>query len=207
MQLRTHALVLAAGQGRRFGGGKLHALYQGRPLLSYVLDVVGGAQRRGLVDGGHVVVAANDEPGLTLAAAGGLYTVINDAPDLGLSHSLRLGVAALESQASEETGAVLVFLGDQPLVRLDVVEELLAAWRQGHGPILRPRYEAQPDAPGHPVLLDRSIWPRARQLEGDRGFSVFSASNPQGTFTLDVEGDNPDVDTPDDLKALQGFSR
>jgi len=207
MRLRTHALVLAAGQGRRFGSGKLHALYQGRPLLSFVLDVVGGAQRRGLVDGGHVVVAANDEPGLTLAAAGGLGTVINDTPDLGLSHSLRLGVDALESQTSEETGAVLVFLGDQPLVRLDVVEALVAAWRQGHGPILRPRYEARPDAPGHPVLLARSIWPQARQLDGDRGFSVFSASNPHKIFTLDVEGDNPDVDTPDDLKALQGFSR
>jgi len=207
MRLRTHALVLAAGQGRRFGGGKLHALYQGRPLLSFVLDVVGGAQRRGLVDGGLVVVAAQDQPAMTLAAAGGLDCVVNDAPALGLSHSVRLGLAALELQTTEETGAVLVFLGDQPLVRLDVVEALVAAWRQGHGPILRPRYEARPDAPGHPVLLVRSIWPRARQLAGDRGFSVFSASNPHKTFTLDVEGDNPDVDTPDDLKALQGFSR
>jgi len=207
MRLRTHALVLAAGQGRRFGGGKLHALFQGRPLLSYVLDVVGGAQRRGLVDGGHVVIAANDATGLTLAAAGGLNTLINEAPDLGLSHSLRLGVEALESQTTEETGAVLVFLGDQPLVRLDVVEALVAAWRQGLGPILRPRYEARPDAPGHPVLLARSVWPRARQLEGDRGFSIFNAANPRETVTLDVKGDNPDVDTPDDLKALEGFSR
>lgn len=206
MPLRAHALVLAAGQGRRFGGGKLQALHQGRPLLSYVLDVVGGARRRGLIDGGHVVVGADDEPAMTLAAAGGLDTVINDAPERGLSHSVRLGVAVVESQTTEETGAVLIFLGDQPLVRLDVVETLVAAWRQGRGPIVRPRYEGRPDTPGHPVLLARSVWPLARQLEGDRGFSVLAA-NPQETVTLDVTGDNPDVDTWADLTALERFSR
>ena len=205
MRLRAHALVLAAGQGRRFGGGKLQALHQGRPLLSYVLEVVGETQRRGLIDGGHLIVAANDEAAMTLAAAGGLDIVINDAPELGLSHSVRLGVAAVESEITEEAGAVLVFLGDQPLVRLDVVEALVAAWRQGRGPIIRPRYEERPDMPGHPVLLARSVWPRAQQLEGDRGFSALHAGNPQETVAVDVKGDNPDVDTQADLNALQRF--
>jgi len=205
--LRAHALILAAGQGRRFGGGKLHALYRGRPLLSYVLDVVEVARKRGLLDGGHVVVAAGDERALTLARAGGLGTLINDAPDLGLSHSVRLGLAELEARTIEEAGAALVCLGDQPLVRIDVVEALVAAWKQGSGPIVRPRYEARPDAPGHPVLLARSIWARARQLEGDRGFSALLDSSPLETVTLDVKGDNPDVDTRADLNALEGFSR
>jgi len=217
MPLRAHALILAAGQGRRFGGGKLHALYRGHPLLSYVLDVVEAARKRGLLDGGHVVVAADDERALTLARARGLGTVINDAPELGLSHSVRLGLAALEARAIEETGAALVFLGDQPLVRLDVIEALVAAWRVPSGPgtreagggsshIIRPRYEAHPDAPGHPVLLARSIWARARQLEGDRGFSALLDSSPPETVTLDVKGDNPDVDTRADLNGLEGFS-
>jgi molybdenum cofactor cytidylyltransferase len=205
--LRAHALILAAGQGRRFGGGKLHALFRGHPLLSYVLDVVAVARKRGLLDDGHVVVAADDERALTLAGAAGLGTVINDAPELGLSRSLRLGLAALEARTTEEAGAALVFLGDQPLVRADVVEALVAAWQQGGGPIVRPRYEGRPDAPGHPVLLDRSIWARARQLEGDRGFSALLDSIPSETVMLDVKGDNPDVDTRADLNALEGFSR
>jgi CTP:molybdopterin cytidylyltransferase MocA len=205
--LRAHALILAAGQGRRFGGGKLHALFRGYPLLSYVLDVVVVARKRGLIDGGHVVVAADDERALKLACAAGLGTVINDAPELGLSRSLRLGLAALEARSIEEAGAALVFLGDQPLVRADVVEALVAAWQQGGGPIVRPRYESRPDAPGHPVLLDRAIWARARHLEGDRGFSALLESTPSETVMLDVKGDNPDVDTRADLNALEGFSR
>jgi CTP:molybdopterin cytidylyltransferase MocA len=198
---------LAAGQGRRFGGGKLHALYRGRPLLSYVLDVVEAARKRGLLDGGHVVVAADDAPTLALARARGQGPVINDAPELGLSHSVRLGLATLEGQTAEEAGAALVFLGDQPLVRLDVVEALVAAWHQGSGPVVRPRYQGSPDAPGHPVLLARSIWAQAGRLEGDRGFGALLNASPSETFTLNVKGDNPDVDTPADLKALEGHSR
>ena len=172
-----------------------------------MLDVVEVARKRGLLDGGHVVVAADDERALALARAGGLDPVINDAPKLGLSHSLRLGLAALEGQTAEEPGAALVFLGDQPLVRLDVVEALVGAWRQGSGPVVRPRYEGSPDAPGHPVLLARSIWARACRLEGDRGFGALLDSSPLETVTLDVKGDNPDVDTREDLNALEGFSR
>ena len=204
MPLRVHALILAAGQGRRFGGGKLHALYRGQPLLSCVLDVVAVARKRGLLDGGHVVVAADDERALSLARARWLSTVINDAPELGLSHSVRLGLTALEGRANDAVAA-LVFLGDQPMVRADVVEALVA--RVGGGSIIRPRYEARPDAPGHPVLLDRSIWARARELEGDRGFSALLDSSPQETVVVDVKGDNPDVDTRADLKALEEFSR
>jgi CTP:molybdopterin cytidylyltransferase MocA len=203
--LGVHALILAAGQSRRFGGGNLHALYRGQPLLSHVLDVVAGARKRGLLDGGHVVVAAGDERGLALARAGGLATVVNDAPELGLSHSLRLGLAAIEAQPLEEVAAALVFLGDQPLVRLDVVEALIG--RVGSGPIVRPRYEAHPDAPGHPVLLARAIWARARQLEGDRGLGALLDSSPLETITVSVKGDNPDVDTRADLNALEGFSQ
>ena len=32
------ALILAAGQSRRFGGGKLRALWNGRPLILWALE-------------------------------------------------------------------------------------------------------------------------------------------------------------------------
>ncbi|MEO8089031.1 MAG: nucleotidyltransferase family protein [Gemmatimonadales bacterium] len=202
MPLRAHALILAAGRSRRFGGSKLHALYQGRPLLSYVLEVVLVARTRGLLDDGHLVIAAGDEGGLRLAQAAGLDPILNHAPDLGLSHSLRLGLAALENLPLAD--AALVFLGDQPLVRLDVVEALVAV---GGDRIVRPRYEGHPHTPGHPVLLPRSIWERARQLTGDHGFRDLLSSNLPEALALDVKGENPDVDTRADLKALEGLPR
>jgi CTP:molybdopterin cytidylyltransferase MocA len=39
----TTAIVLAAGAGSRFGGGKLTATFAGKPLLQHVLDRVAEA--------------------------------------------------------------------------------------------------------------------------------------------------------------------
>ena len=197
-------LILAAGVGRRFGGGKLHALYRRRPLLSYVLDVVEAARGRGLVDGGHVVVGAGEHETAALACKAGFTTISNDAPELGLSHSLRLGLAALEPDGAE---AALILLGDQPLVRLEVIEALLTCWRTGRTDIVRPRYQANPDAPGHPVILGRSLWAASQRLQGDQGFAALPDSGSFETVTLDVPGDNPDIDTMADLIGLEESSR
>jgi molybdenum cofactor cytidylyltransferase len=199
---QPHALILAAGQGRRFGGDKLLASFRGRPLLSHVLDVVVTALERGVLGGGYVVVSTEDERARALTEKTGLEPVLNDAPYLGLSHSVRLGLSVLQEQG-DDVGSALIFLGDQPTVRLPVVEALTAAWRSGSGAIVRPRYQGSPHVPGHPTVLDRSIWPLARHLKGDRGFSRLLDTAPVDTFLLDVPGDNPDVDTRIDLHALE----
>jgi molybdenum cofactor cytidylyltransferase len=165
--------------------------------------VVEAACSRGLLSGGHIVIAAGDEVASILVRRAGLEPIVNDTPELGLSHSLRIGLASLESEAAEEVDGALIFLGDQPLVRLEVVEQLLQAWHQKFSAIVRPRYEARSDAPGHPVLLSRTVWPLARRLEGDLGFNALFDSASADVATLNVPGDNPDVDTPVDLEALQ----
>lgn len=198
--------MLAAGEGRRFGGDKLQALYRGRPLLSHVLDVVAAARENGLLDDAFVVIAADDKPALRLVRDAGLLPTVNGSPHLGLSHSLHLGLQALEPRSGHEPSAVLVFLGDQPLVRLDVLERLVGSWRGGMGSALRPRYQQSPDTPGHPVLLSRAVWPLARQLTGDRGFGSLLHSPSSDWVTIDVPGNNPDVDTPADLRALEESS-
>ena len=197
------ALVLAAGRSHRFGGGKLHALYQGQPLLSHVLAVVEAARHGGLLQGGAAVIGRGDEEASTLVGGAGLDPVVNDAPELGLSHSLRLGLAALESGMAGYAAAAVIFLGDQPLVRLDVVQQLVNAWHQGHGAVIRPRYQAQNNTPGHPVVLARRLWPQSRHLEGDLGFGALLGSSSPDLVTIDVPGENPDVDTLADLQALE----
>jgi molybdenum cofactor cytidylyltransferase len=199
----VHALILAAGQGRRFGGNKLLTEYRGKSLLAHVLDLVAAARKGGLVSGGHVTVASEDEAIQSLCTRAGLELVLNNAAELGLSHSLELGLGALDKLAPNEASAALVFLGDQPMVRLDVVERLIGEYRQHRALMLRPRYRQRPDAPGHPTLLDRSIWHLARDLQGDRGIAGLLMTHSIDTAMIDVPGDNPDIDTEADLRALQ----
>jgi CTP:molybdopterin cytidylyltransferase MocA len=53
------------------------------------------------------------------------------------------------------------------------------------------------------VLLDRALWPLARDLTGDRGLGELLGSRPEAVSLVDVPGANPDVDTPADLRQLE----
>jgi molybdenum cofactor cytidylyltransferase len=172
----------------RFGGNKLLAELGGRPLLQHVLDLAAG-----LPVAPVVVVLGRDAEELRAACRWrGEVIVVNPRPDAGLSSSVSLGLAALERTRA---GRALMLLGDQPWLRVAQVESLLAAVPVR--PLVVPRYRG---TPGAPVLLDRSAWPLAARLRGDRGFSQLFATHPELVAYVDVPGDNRDVDKSADLK-------
>lgn len=193
---RVGAVLLAAGAGRRFGGTKLLAPFRGRPLLSHGCEAIARARGTGLLAAAWAVVAVDDEPTRSLVVGAGLAPIANDRPGDGISHSIRLGLKAAEA---EQVGAVLLLLGDQPLVEVETMARLIHAWRSGAGPVIRPRYADQPAVPGHPVLLDRTVWPLADRTTGDHGLADLLPA----PALIDLPGANPDVDTPTDLHRLE----
>jgi molybdenum cofactor cytidylyltransferase len=191
--MTTAAVVLAAGAGSRFGGGKLRALLHGRPIL---VHVVAAARAAGL-DPIVVVVPPTGE--LDDLDLGAVRRVTNPNPAEGLSSSVRLGLRALELDEAVEAAAILP--GDQPLVRPEVIVELLEALAASPAtPFVVPRY-ADDGAP-NPILARRSIWRLADELAGDRGFGPVLATHPELVRFVPVAGENPDVDTRADLARL-----
>lgn len=195
---RVAAIVLAAGAGSRFGGGKLLAPIAGRPVLQHVLDRV--AEVRGDLSD-VVLVLGNDaetiENGIVWRDERRIH---NPDPARGLSSSVRCGLEALSGQIDD----ALILLGDQPAVPVAVIEALLdAAADDGPGarPVIVPVY---PDEGGrNPVVLHRSVIAEAMAgLAGDRGLGPWIAAHPELVREIPVAGHNPDVDTPDDLVAL-----
>jgi CTP:molybdopterin cytidylyltransferase MocA len=197
-----HALLLAAGSGTRFGSQKLLALWRGQPLVAHVIAIATTLRARGLVGGVTAVVRQGDEAVGALCRQSGVRVVPNSEPQLGLSHSIRLGLGALATSPPVPDGA-LIFLADQPATPLDAVEEVVRAWQLGGSAVVRPRYSEAPGQPGHPVLLDRDAWGLADGLAGDHGFGAMLARSPQLVLQVDVDGANPDVDVPSDLLHLR----
>ena len=200
------ALILAAGQSRRFGADKLLAEVSGKPLLKHVLDWVNDARDQHHLAGGLAVIPAGNDARENLLLGSRIEYIFNAGPELGVAESLRLGLAALAGRHPDATAA-LILQGDQPRLPSGVLQQLLAAWRQGNRPVVRPRYGEAPATPGHPVLLDRSFWGRVNELSGDAGFLPLFKSCPELVTTVDLPGTNPDINTPADLADLESTRR
>ena len=196
------AVVLAAGLCRRFGSSKMLAHWRGRPIISYVLETIATARDEGVLSAGVVVHRPDDIETPRLARETGLEPHLNTRPTQGMASSLRLGLNALASERWQPLEGALVVMGDQPLLRRDVIDRLIGAFSPTMD-LVRPEYGDAPEEPGHPVVVHRRIWDRARSLTGDQGFRVLATWNNVRAGTIRVDGANPDVDTPEDLASLE----
>jgi molybdenum cofactor cytidylyltransferase len=191
---RVAAVVLAAGAGTRFGGGKLLARIDGRPVLQHVIDRLGEAGVTEVV----VVLGADGRAIEATIDWRGARRVNNPDPSRGLASSLQVGIASLDAGVER----ALVVLGDQPKVPIEAVRALVATPVDAARPIVVPRYAA--DGGRNPVLLERAGLPLVDGATGDRGLGPIMAARPELVREVPVAAaaDNPDVDTRDDLVAL-----
>jgi nicotine blue oxidoreductase len=139
--------VLAAGASSRFGSPKQWLLVE--PILERV--------RASGVDGVVVVTGAHD-------VEASARTVHCPEWERGPGASLRCGLAALPAEAE----AAVVVLGDGPDLDPEAIDRVIERWRTEPAPVVAATYDG---TRLHPVLLDRSVWPRipdegARTLDG-----------------------------------------
>ena len=193
--MRVTGLVLAAGAATRFGSPKQLAPLDGRPLLQHPLDALAAAG----IDQVLVVLGVEAAAIESAIAWRGERRLVNERPQDGLASSLRVGLDAAAEDPNAD--AVLVVLGDQPGLRPEVIEVVLAAAVATDRPIVRPRYER--DGAPNPVLVRRAAWSLAAALEGDRGLGTLLAAQPELVHEVAVAGSIPDVDTPADLAAAR----
>lgn len=185
-------VVLAAGEGTRFGGTKQLALVGGKPLAQHAIDALASA---GLEE--IVIVTGHDAPAVEAALRlppQGRF-VQNADHRMGQASSL---AAALHHLAEDSEGAV-VLMADQPGVTDAEVRALVDAFTAHRAQITRLRYA---DGPG-PALLSREIYGEAGHLKGDVGARVLVASHPEWVRDVEVPFAAPrDVDVPADLDQL-----
>jgi CTP:molybdopterin cytidylyltransferase MocA len=183
-------LVLAAGAGTRFGGRKQLAELHGRPLLEHAVRAMTASPVGRVV----VVLGALVEEVTATVDLHGAEPFVCDRWDEGQAASLACGLAELE-----DCEAVVVTLGDQPLMSPDAIRRVVAG-RDGSAAAVRATYMG---APGHPVLLERDLFDSFRNVSGDHGARNLLLSVPVREVPCDDLGGGDDVDTPAELDALR----
>jgi CTP:molybdopterin cytidylyltransferase MocA len=188
---RIASIVLAAGAGLRFGGGKQLAPLRGKPLLAHAL----AAAAAGPADAIFLVLGAEAE---TIEGALDLGTTIVvrcEDWERGPGASLRAGIEALP----EDVATALVTLGDEPFISPQASRRLLEARRPG----LRALRATYGDRPGHPVLIERELFPALRAIQSTARPAELLRDAGIATVACDDLGHPADVDTPEQLAALE----
>jgi molybdenum cofactor cytidylyltransferase len=183
------AIVLAAGEGKRFGGTKQLELVSGKPLVQYAIDAAdAGGVGEIVVVLGHDAERVREALDLPRTAR----TVLNERYPEGQSTSLATGLDALD----ESSDAAVVLLADQPGITAEDVRALARMYALRRSPIVRLRFR---DGPG-PALLSREIWHAVLELEGDTGARALIEEHPELVEEVHVDEPAPvDVDVREDL--------
>ena len=195
-RVRLKAVVLAAGQARRFGGSKLTALYRGRPIMASALDVALQAPVDAvvLVTGAHAsaVEAYARESAPQAIATGRLRLHHADRAGEGMGASLRAGV-----EAAMPADAIFVFLADMPAVP-STMAPLLAARLTPDVDAVAPCWRGRR---GHPVLFGPALLPRLALHSADEGARGLLAELGVRVALVEAPDDGVllDIDTVDDL--------
>ena len=174
---RIGALILAADGGDAFGGPLALAPWGDTTLVEHLVAVTAPH-----VDVVVVVLGADVEDVLRSTDLGDATVVINPEWDLGPTASLRVGLDLLTRDG--DVGAVLVVDGDQPQLDASVVAHVVEAHRATRASITMPKYRY---ARGGPMVIARSLWPRAIGLASEATLSGLVKAHPEGTDEVWVD--------------------
>lgn len=185
------AILLCGGAARRFGAHK---------LLAGDEPIVARAARHLIEGAGHAlaVIPVGDAPLRAVLEPLGCEVLESDRTPRGMGASLAAGV-----QATAHAAGWIVALGDMPLVRPDTIRRVKRALQEGAA--LAAPFDAQ-GRRGHPVGFAAALREELLALDGDMGARelIRRRADALERLRLDDPGIFVDIDTPEDLRELEG---
>jgi molybdenum cofactor cytidylyltransferase len=186
------AVILAAGLSTRMGRPK--------PLLplangdTFVTRIVRSFLEAGVDD---VVVVLGHEADAVAAklieSGAAARFVVNEAYQTGQLSSVLRGLNAIDRPGVR---AMLLTLVDVPLVSPETIRAVIDRYKETNAAIVRPVRGAEH---GHPVLIDRALFPLLRAADPERGAKSIVREHVSlaGDVAVDDQGAFYDIDTPE----------
>ena len=186
--MKITGILLAAGSGSRFGGGKLlHPLPDGTPI-----GVASLRNLKSALPDVLVVVRNGDDELREVMQRENVPVLVCDDAHLGMARSLVCGI-----HAAAGAGGWVIALGDMPYLSAPTIAAVAAAIAKGAS-IAIPEYRGQR---GNPVGLSACHEEELLSLQGDEGARALVRRNAADVeiVACDDPGILRDVDRKEDL--------
>jgi len=187
-------ILLAAGTSSRMGSNKLLFDLKGESVLR-------SAARRALAGGlSPLLVVLGHQAEKTFRELDGLpcQAVVNEGYERGITSSIQTGIAALPP----EVDAVVILLSDMPFVAPEMIQALIARYRESTAPLVISDYEGV-NAP--PMLYDRSLFAEILAMTGGAcGKQVIKRHRGEAEVLSWPAAALADLDVPEDYARITG---
>jgi len=167
---KVWGLILAAGESKRMGTPKMLLSFAESTIIETVVDRVDKSRVSNIM----MVVGAEKDAIIQRTKGRRVVICINPEYKQGMYTSVRHGFHAIPSDAD----AIVVFLGDQPMIRSSLIDDMIEAWKKSGKGIIIPVYE---NKRGHPVLIDAKYRKEVDNLDPEAGLRSLMV-----TFASDI---------------------
>ena len=195
MQPMLSAILLAAGESKRMGKPKQLMPLGKSTLLEQAVDNLLDSS----VNETIVVVGHQSEEITKTIATRPVKIVINPDYREGMSTSIIAGLMLADPRSQ----AVMLALGDQPLVASRTINQLIDAFNSHNKCIAVPTYQGRR---GHPIIFDIKYKAELFKLKGDIGGREIIRNHSKDVLKVAVDSESvvSDIDTQEDYQSKLG---
>lgn len=186
---KVGCVIMASGLGKRFGGNKLLAEFNGGRVIDNILDITDSdlfAKR---------LVVTRSKDIAELCDKQGVECVLHTFP--GRNDTVRLG---LETMLDME--ACMFCPSDQPMLKADTIKREVLSFSGEKDEIVRLKWK---ESVGMPVIFGAGYFDELCKLPEGKGGNVIIKANPKRIKYVDAESEWElfDVDTKEELELIK----
>jgi len=189
------AILLAAGESKRMGKPKQLMPFGQNTVVEQVIDNLLSS----VVNEVIVVVGYRAEEVIKSIVSKPVKIAINPNYQQGMSTSIIAGLNLVDSRAQ----AVMLALGDQPLIKSQTINRLIEEFYNHDKGIAIPTYQG---GRGHPIIFAIKYKEKLLELKGDMGGRQIVKDHPNDILEVAVDAESiiTDIDTISDYQSYVG---
>lgn len=184
-------IIMASGEGRRFGGNKLLQNFQNKPLIEHLLSKVTQ------INFAKTIAVTRYAEIAAICKTYNIEALCHQLP--GQNDTVRLG---LENTYDRNLKGYIFCVADQPLLSAATLQDLCAAFLENPDYIYRTSYN---NKHGNPVIFPSKYAAELMQLPQNKGGSYLLKKYPEQVRLVPVRDKYEllDIDTAEDLQHLE----